>query len=274
MKKKKKKKVIPKRPQPTPIERKYERSMIALVNKDLRRLTKEMLEELQKEEDQMINIRADAKLNSIGNVRTITPVKRVLGKFKTLFDTIIDPKRANLLAQEVSEKTSLFAVKTTENQVRGLMSIPPTQIGTHHQQFIQDNVGLIKSIPEVHFERIGKIIETQWTAGKTTKEIAGNLKDAFGVTERRAKLIAVDQVGKLNAQITQKRHEELGIKKYRWSTVKDERVRGNPNGKYPKVKYSHWEREGKVFKYSEPPPDGHPSYPIRCRCSAIPIIED
>ena len=48
--------------------------------------------------------------------------------------------------------------------------------------------------------------------------------------------------------------------------IADERVRGNPNGKYPNAKYNHWEREGQIFSVDEPPEDGHPGEPIRCRC--------
>jgi uncharacterized protein with gpF-like domain len=51
-------------------------------------------------------------------------------------------------------------------------------------------------------------------------------------------------------------------------------VRGNPAGLYPHAKYSHHHREGKTYRDSKPPPDGHPGEPIRCRCWREPVFED
>lgn len=92
----------------------------------------------------------------------------------------------------------------------------------------------------------------------------------------RSKLIAVDQTNKLHSAVTQERHTSLGIEAYEWSTLGDERVVGNPFGKYPKpteLHGNHFERNGKKFLWSVPPSDGHPGVPIRCRCRAKPIIE-
>lgn len=65
----------------------------------------------------------------------------------------------------------------------------------------------------------------------------------------------------------------LGIKKYRWRHSRDERVRGNPGGKYPKARPSHWAREGKIYSWNDPPPGGHPGMDYQCRCTAEPVFE-
>ena len=43
----------------------------------------------------------------------------------------------------------------------------------------------------------------------------------------------------------------------------------------PKSKYhgNHWDREGKVYEWNNPPPDGNPGMPINCRCYAEPIFD-
>ena len=90
------------------------------------------------------------------------------------------------------------------------------------------------------------------------------IKDIGKTTEKRAIFIARDQSSKLNAALTQARHEDVGITKYTWSTSGDERVRE-----------SHAEKDGQVFEYANPPADtGHPGHDFNCRCVQIPYLGD
>lgn len=130
--------------------------------------------------------------------------------------------------------------------------------------FVKENVSLIKSIPSRYFDEVENIVERGVRSGRRAEDIAPEIRKRFGVSESRAALIARDQVGKFNGQLTRQRHQDLGLKRYRWRNSRDERVRGNPGGLYPDAKYSHHEREGKVYAYAKPPPDGNPGEPIRC----------
>lgn len=78
-----------------------------------------------------------------------------------------------------------------------------------------------------------------------------------GITRRRAKAIGRDQTEKLNGDATEDRNEAVGVEDYRWNTQEDSKVRPE-----------HKEREGKIFKWSRPPSDGHPGEPAECRCWA------
>ena len=140
--------------------------------------------------------------------------------------------------------------------------------------FTKQNVALIKSITDDAVTDIEGFVQRGLSAGSRHTVIQKEIKEQFGVTRRRAKLIARDQVAKLNGQITKTRQEALGLEKYRWRTSRDERVRGNPAGKYPQSRYNHWAREGKTFSWEKPPPDGHPGFPIQCRCTAEPVFEE
>ena len=93
-------------------------------------------------------------------------------------------------------------------------------------------------------------------------------------TRNRAKLISDDQIGKLNSQLTESRQTQFGIKRYRWRNAGDIRVRGRPDGLYPNAFYNHWDREGKIYTWEKGAPDGHPGFPIRCRCWAEGVFED
>lgn len=108
----------------------------------------------------------------------------------------------------------------------------------------------------------------RWTlrglrSGQRHEQIRDKILERFEVSESRAALIARDQVSKINGELTQRRQTALGVTEYVWRTSGDERVRE-----------SHREKNGKTFKWSEPPADtGHPGDDFQCRCTAEPVLE-
>lgn len=141
---------------------------------------------------------------------------------------------------------------------------------------IEDNVRLIRSIPDQHFAKVSQAVADNYR-GITFKEgsLTNRLKKLGRLTDQRAKFIARDQTQKLVTDLNAVRQQEAGVEEYIWRNQGDRRVVGNPGGLYPKGNpqhMDHWNREGKVFKWSEPPPDGHPGQAIGCRCFAEPVI--
>ena len=90
------------------------------------------------------------------------------------------------------------------------------------------------------------------------EELADSITHIAEVNEKRAALIACDQVGKLNSQLAQLEQMNQGVNSYIWVTMKDNRVRP-----------AHREREGKRFYWDNPPSGGHPGWAIRCRCTSL-----
>ena len=133
------------------------------------------------------------------------------------------------------------------------------------RQWISENLNLIKSIHSDTLRRIEselrEAISITVEDGVKLKYLENKIKEIVGSTDKRAALIARDQVGKLNGRITQYRQESTGIKKYTWRTMGDERVRAE-----------HSERDGQIYQWNKPPPGGHPGMAIRCRCVALPVI--
>lgn len=134
------------------------------------------------------------------------------------------------------------------------------------------NVALIKGLTDELAKRIETTILDMVSQGKANAAIEKALGETFGFGRNRAKLIARDQAAKFNAALNRIRQQQAGITEYVWWTVLDERVRGNPSGKYPRAKPSHWDRHGKTFRWSASPADGAPGEPINCRCIARPVI--
>ena len=130
--------------------------------------------------------------------------------------------------------------------------------------WVASNTSLIKSIPEQHMQRVEQIIRNGVLEGESSASLAKKIQAAGGVTKRRATLIAEDQIGKANGELTRFRQTELGIEEYTWVTSHDERVRE-----------SHRARDGKVYRWDKPPAGGsHPGIEIKCRCHASPVFPD
>lgn len=126
-----------------------------------------------------------------------------------------------------------------------------------------ENIKLIKSIPSQYLDQLhGKIVAAV-RAGVPSKDLANVVRATFDIPRRRAKLVARDQIGKLNGQLTMERQKNIGVTHYVWRTSLDERVREE-----------HRHREGEKFSWDSPPEDGHPGNPINCRCSAEAVFPD
>ncbi|OOF84452.1 phage head morphogenesis protein [Rodentibacter ratti] len=126
------------------------------------------------------------------------------------------------------------------------------------------NVSLISNLQADYLNKINNAVTQSVLSGGDIKDLAAQIKEIAKVSEKRAALIARDQTSKFNAALTQARHEDLGVKKYMWSTAGDERVRD-----------SHAEKDGQIFEYANPPEDtGHPGHDINCRCVQIAVFDE
>lgn len=81
---------------------------------------------------------------------------------------------------------------------------------------IKENISLIKSIPRQYMLEVEGIVMRGFTAGRDLQAISEDLQKRYGVTSRRAALIARDQSNKLTATVTQARRVELGLFEAEW----------------------------------------------------------
>ncbi|MDC8803931.1 minor capsid protein [Halomonas pacifica] len=123
-----------------------------------------------------------------------------------------------------------------------------------------ENLKLIRSIPEQYVDKLQGVVIRAISEGQSATGVRDAIRATYDQPLNRAETIAVDQIGKLNARITEYRQKNIGIKEYRWRGVLDFRERPH-----------HRRREGETFRWSKPPWDGHPGQPIRCRCWAQPV---
>lgn len=130
---------------------------------------------------------------------------------------------------------------------------------------IRGNVKLLKSIgPEAHEGMAGRLKQHLHKHPFDRKAVFDMMRQEYGKTVSRAKLIAHDQTGKTVGKLNEYRQTQCGIDSYTWLSSRDARVRP-----------THVDNDGKVFKWKEPPLEtGHPKQDVRCRCDAIPVIPE
>ena len=139
--------------------------------------------------------------------------------------------------------------------------------------FASQNAQLITGMADQELERVAGIIERGLQEGKPLKDLTIDIQKSFGITERKAKLIARDQTAKLNGSLTRLRQENVGVTQYRWQTSGDERVRNSHavlDGKmcrwddptvYLDEKSGKWKKRSGIGGESL-----HPRQAINCRC--------
>ena len=176
-----------------------------------------------------------------------------------------------------SKNENIFA-KALNVEIGDLKILDTAQIVDARELAILENVQLIKSIPQEYFTKVVDAISRNFKgiAQDDAKTLAGRLQNIGNITQRRAVFIARDQTAKVNSALTQARHQAAGVNKYSWSTSKDNRVVGTPGGKWPKATRAHgnhYKRQGDIFYYNDPPPDGHPGEAPGCRCKPVAIID-
>lgn len=155
----------------------------------------------------------------------------------------------------------LFAQRQVSKSVESVIAISVADHAALIEAWAADNVAFITSLDTRYFADIAEVVSTGYAEGLSTRSILGEIQARTGASESRARLIARDQIGNLNAKATQQRQADLGIERYIWRTSGDQRVRPE-----------HEERDGVEFRWSDPPSDGHPGEPIQCRCTAIAVL--
>ena len=134
------------------------------------------------------------------------------------------------------------------------------------QAIIGEQVGLIKSIASQHLSEVEGLVMRSVSQGRDLKTLSDELQERYGVTKRRAALIARDQNNKATASMNRVRQEELGITEAIWLH--------SHAGKEPRP--SHMAANGKRYNLSEGMKlDGKYTWPgveINCRCVSRSVI--
>lgn len=174
----------------------------------------------------------------------VSDILKALRKVSTRFSTDVFEAQVSRIASSTISRAEAQNAEEFRDSVNKAVGIDITRITQspnmrdYLDASIASNVSLIKSIPAEYFQKIEGLVLNGMNSGLAPTAIAKQIQEETGSTYKRAKFIARDQMAKLNSDLTRKRQEEAGIEYYRSIESGDERVSGNPAGRYPKAKIS------------------------------------
>lgn len=211
-------------------------------------------------------VRADAYGDAIANL-----LELVRSEFLGTWDeetiaAMVRKVGAAVAAQNGGEITKVFS------DVLGvdLFAAEPW-LAAESQAFVQGNVALIKTVSADYFGRVEALVYDGVRQGTPWRQLAASLRTGpLAVSQRRAELIARDQVSKYNGQLSKLRQTQAGVDEYIWRTSRDARVR-----------HDHAELDGTTQSWDSPPVvdkasgrHGHPGDDYQCRCYAEPVLDE
>lgn len=199
-------------------------------------------------------------------------IQTVIG---TLLDKWTSPgfvQLANRLASGFV-RTTLSAIDRQQKRSFGIdvLQNSPEIRATMQAAAIQ-NANLIKSIPEQYLKNVSNSVLANMRTGLLPREVAKQIEDEYGVTQRRARFIARDQTAKVNGELTKQRQIDAGYEFFGWLDGDDERVRASHRAiANADVGYGKG-----VYRWDDLPKNerGEPIQPgsdFQCRCSSRPI---
>lgn len=180
---------------------------------------------------------------------------------------------SSILSASESKRKAIESILANRPKSADIIASSEAQIALQAQKklqlledvWIRENLDLVGSLEAETLRKLrwklSQLIAGGVPEEDLTEELIAYLGNELRIETNRAVLIGSDQVGKLNGRLMQYYQQAAGITEYRWQTMMDDRVRP-----------SHRDRQGLIFKWDNPPPGGHPGEAIRCRCVADPVI--
>lgn len=195
-----------------------------------------------------------------GRARELTePVRRKVAR---------DLVRLEPEIERTGRSVSAASKAMLDRQTRAVLGV---EIPTHDERipgqidaFVSKNMTRIRSLGDKLIGEVEAIVIDAWDQGLSQDEVAALIEARIGVAESYARFIARDQMNALYSQVTRARHEEIGVRLFRWWTEDD----GN-------VRESHAVKHGKVFPYQgSRAPSFLPGQDYGCRCWEEPVLDE
>ena len=211
---------------------------------------------------------ADLLESTLGVVTGVQDVglAAVIGRYQSELNDMPGPSTVDAIgvagfAEDISEHGRRQIIRLTKAQYGEEYARAEPWLADMLRAWEAQNLSLIRSIPERYVQDLEGTVIRAINEGQSATDLAATIKSTYDKPVKRADLIAQDQIGKLHSQLAQARQQAIGVKEYVWRGILDARERPE-----------HRAREGKTFTWSNPPSDGHPGSPIRCRCYGQPVF--
>lgn len=167
-------------------------------------------------------------------------MKKLTKHWHKVFDNL-----ATGMAKRLAEKVMGHSDRMLDADLKGAGFAVPFKMtkpmNDAFQATVGENVNLIKSIASEHLSDVEGIVMRSVARGRDLGAMAKDLQHRFGVTKRRAALIARDQNNKATSVMQAARQKDIGITEGIW--------KHSHAGKQPRP--SHLKADGKKFDLSK-----------------------
>ena len=199
-------------------------------------------------------------------------LNKLMMEWTAKFEELAREKVKDLLVNilKVSKSSVSTSMKKLVEGVTLNVSAQTPQMKEIFQASVNENVALIKSIPEQYFSRLrGDVMRTITSENSSLSQLSASIRKYGDMSYRRASNIALDQTRKAYQSFNLQMLGQSGIRKGIWihtgGTV------------HPRPR--HKDFDGKEFDLSKGAPIGDnggdyvlPGQCVNCRCTFIPII--
>ena len=185
---------IPKRKwrYPMAYERQYSKELTALVN-NLHEITKENMQDITDFIDKN-------RMDAVGDI-----LDTIVNKIKQNYYILVTRDFLKRKIQQMIDAVNNFNMNEFRQSLKSAIGVDVFQSEPKLEEmtelWVKENITLITSVENQYFDRLENIISDAVRNGTLTPEVTKQIQDLTGVSKRRAQLIAVDQIGKLNGQI-------------------------------------------------------------------------
>jgi SPP1 gp7 family putative phage head morphogenesis protein len=141
---------------------------------------------------------------------------------------------------------------------------PSERMTSAYRAVVAENVNLIRSIPQEFLKDVESAVWASVMRGGAMSELSKEIRAKYGVTYRRAALIARDQTNKAKSVMEEARRSEIGIEEATWQH--------SHAGKKPRP--THVAMDGQTYKIAKGMWDPAvqkfvwPGQLINCRCTS------
>lgn len=246
------------------IELRYRRALDVLVAAMCEEVQEAVIKTYEDHEPEMV-LAEDARPTPASRLSRV--VSQMAKKWQERFDEASE-EMADYFADDVEERSSRALRKLLRDggiSVRFQMTKAMRDVV---DATTAENVGLIKSIPQKYLGDVEGMVMRSVTLGRDLGSLSDELREKYGITKRRAALIARDQNNKATASMIRVRQVEIGVEKAVWhhSTA----------GKEPRP--THVKMSGRTYDVKKgmwDPAVGKHIFPgelINCRCTSSSVI--
>ncbi len=259
-------------------EIRYRKRLTGLFDKMAREVEREVLKLFRTPESREYfgKFATDASIASM----TRKTVNRLSDKYVQIFNQAGKRFAGQMLKQvNQASKSSMF---DSLRKLTGGLTIKTDFITADMEEILkasaQENIGLIKTIPETYFSKLqGDLMRTitnpergGWSG--MMEDIQKKLVDEYKHHHNKARNVALDQTRKAYNNLNAGRMAAVGVNKYKWIH--------SGGGQRPRER--HLAMNGNIYTLDNPPVidimygeevRGIPGQAINCRCTMLPIIE-